>query len=411
MIHYITTNGIGDAWIAAELRVVEQEGVPFRLHSMRPPHQTFYGSTWADCLNSQTEWIYPLPPVRAALSFLVAPFLFGKRFYSALWSAIASKRESLRNRVAVVAHFFVACHWARSLRNQEVTLIHSQWIHSGGTIGMYGSWLLGVPFSFTGHAVDLFRDRVALDEKINRADFIVCISNFHREFYLERGARADQLFISYCGIDVEQFVFQPRDEQPQTPHILSVGRLVEKKGFEYVIDACAILKKRRIPHRCTIAGAGPLEEILCQRVRDQKLDDVVQVTGQSVMQEDLPNFLATGDVFVQPCVWSSDNDVDGTPRTLMEAMACGLPSVATRIAGIPDIIEDEVSGLLVHMNDAISLANAVERLIVDRQLSDRISREGRRQIELKFKLPDCVYPTIKRFQEKLRVASGETTSA
>ncbi len=79
------------------------------------------------------------------------------------------------------------------MRSEDVKLIHSQWIHSGGTLAMYGAWLLGVPFSFTGHAADLFRDRSALEDKIKRAEFIVCISNFHREFYLEHGADPNRL--------------------------------------------------------------------------------------------------------------------------------------------------------------------------------------------------------------------------
>ena len=121
--------------------------------------------------------------------------LFGRRYFAALANALFGKRESLRCRFAALSHFFVACHWARKLRRESVSLIHSQWIHSCGTIGMYGAWLLGCPFSFTGHATDLFRDRVALEDKIRRADFIVCISKFHQNLYKTLGARDDQLSI------------------------------------------------------------------------------------------------------------------------------------------------------------------------------------------------------------------------
>ena len=124
-----------------------------------------------------------------------------------------------------------------------MSLIHSQWIHSCGTVGMYGAWLLDVPFSFTGHAVDLFRDRVALDDKIRRAEFIVCISEFHRRFYLEHGARPQRLHVVYCGIDTGAFAFHRhrREGRFREP---SVGRLVEKKGFNDLIQACGILADR-----------------------------------------------------------------------------------------------------------------------------------------------------------------------
>jgi glycosyltransferase involved in cell wall biosynthesis len=116
------------------------------------------------------------------------------------------------------------------------------------------------------------------------------------------------------------------------------------------------------------------------------------------LQEELPGFLSAADIFAQPCVWSRDNDVDGTPRTLMEAMAIGLPSVATRIAGIPDIIQDGQSGLLVEPNDAASLAGALQRLIEDPALADRLATAGRAQIEEKFQIDACLEPLAEAFR-------------
>ena len=139
-----------------------------------------------------------------------------------------------------------------------IDAIHAQWAHSCGTIGMYGAWLLGVPFSFTGHATDLFRDRVALHDKIRRAEFIICISSFHREFYKKHGARDEQLHLAYCGIDVSDFAPSPSPNRcGERLRILSSGRLVEKKGFPYLIDACRLLADRGVPFECVIAGSGP----------------------------------------------------------------------------------------------------------------------------------------------------------
>jgi glycosyltransferase involved in cell wall biosynthesis len=368
---------------------------------MRSPRLNFFEADWARKLNRETRLIYPMPVLNTAVSLLLAPIFFGRRFFAALANAVFSRRESFRVRIAGLAHFVVACHWARSLRKQDVSLIHSQWIQSGGTIGMYGAWLIDVPFSFTGHAVDLFRERAALNDKIARANFIVCISNFHRQFYLDHGARLEQLLTAYCGIDVDQFEFEPRQWDHDQPHIISLGRLVEKKGFDYLIDACAILRDRGIPFRCTIAGDGPLETRLRNRVSERSLMDVVEVPGKAISQEDLAAFLHSGHIFAQPCVWSRDNDVDGTPRSLMEAMACGLPSVSTRIAGIPDVIEDGVSGLLVDPNDAAGLADALETILRNPSLADRISRGGRARIEAKFNLADCLDPLVARYRETL----------
>ena len=141
---------------------------------------------------------------------------------------------------------------------------------------MYGAWLLGVPFSFTGHAVDLFRDRVALRDKIRRADFIVCISQFHREFFRQHGARDEQLHVVYCGIDAAAFSFRRPSRQGLRPRILSVGRLVEKKGFHILIEACRLLADRGLDFECVIAGDGPWESALRRRVDAARFESPCQ---------------------------------------------------------------------------------------------------------------------------------------
>jgi colanic acid/amylovoran biosynthesis glycosyltransferase len=408
MIHYISTDGIGAPWIASELDVMRRKGIPCKLHSLRPPAQSFFASAWAAELNKSTNLLYPLPPFAFVISVLLAPFLFGPRFCSALWNALFGEREHFRARVVSFAHLFVACHWARQLRRESVSLIHSQWIHSGGTVGMYAAWLLGIPFSFTGHAADLFRNRVALRDKVRRADFIVAISTFHREFYKKLGAREDQLHIVHCGIDPARFVAANSTNRNGPIRIATLGRLVEKKGCRFLIDACKILADRRVDFECIIAGDGPLTVSLQEQVIKCGLQRRIQVLGKPILQEDLPTFLGSADIFVQPCVWAKDNDVDGTPRTLMEAMACGKPSIGTRLAGIPDIIVDGESGLLVEPENVVELADALQRLIEDKELAVRVGLNGRSRILNHFEIVRCLDPLVGLFAEKLNAAGKKT---
>lgn len=405
MIHYITSNGIGNAWVANELGRVDAAGVPFVLHSIRAPEKLLHGSDWALRLNESTRVIYPLPAVGFLISILMAPLLFKARFFAGLANAVFGKREHLRARLAGIAHFFVACHWARATaaRAEKVTHIHSQWVNSCGTIAMYGAWLLNVPFSFTGHAADLFRERCALEDKIRRADFIVCISEFHRDFYLKHGARPEQLFVAYCGIDPAWFHPPAASEHvSETPfRILSSGRLVEKKGFVYLIDACRILKDRGEQFECVIGGSGPLESSLREQVQQLGLERCVTITGKALQQEKIIDFMHGGDVYVLPCVWSSDNDVDGLPQMLMEAMACGLPAVSTRLVGIPDLIRNEDTGLLVEPNDAVELADAIARVMHEPALRRRLADKGHRWVNDKFDLKNCLDPLINRYKQRL----------
>lgn len=415
MIHYITLSGIGQPWVANELSRVDAAGVPFVLHAMRNPDQVLHDSEWAARLNRRTLVIYPVPVLKSIASLLAGPWLFRGRFLEAFGNALFGRRENLRARIAGIAHFYVACHWAAGLlrRGDRVAHIHSQWINSCGTIGMFGAWLLKVPFSFTGHAADLFRERCALDDKIRRAEFIVCISEYHRAFYLEQGAKPEKLFVAYCGIDPTWFY--PRNEAVEAParpfRILSTGRLVEKKGFHYLLDACRILADRGANFECIIGGSGELEGQLKAQVERLNLAGRVVITGKALVQEKIIEFMHGGDVYALPCVQAADGDVDGLPQMLMEAMACGLPAVSTRLVGIPDLIQHEKTGLLVEPNDASQLADAILRLMEDRVLAARLAKAGRDCIYEKFDLENCLEPLIERYRQRLglpRCGTGTT---
>ncbi|HEV8291564.1 MAG TPA: glycosyltransferase family 4 protein, partial [Tepidisphaeraceae bacterium] len=337
-----------------------------------------------------------------AISILLAPISFGTRFFAALCNALFGKRESFRARIAALSHFFVACHWTRSLRHKQVSLIHAQWVHSSGSIGMYGAWLLGVPFSFTGHASDLFRDRVALEDKIRRADFIVCISEFHREFYKKNGARDEQLHIVYCGIELDKFAPPPAPRKADGKlRILSSGRLVAKKGFKDLIAACNIIADRGIDLECIIAGSGPLQDQLQKQIDELKLTDRVKLTGQEIKQEDIPAFMHTGDIYCLPCVWADDGDIDGLPQMLMEAMSCGLPAISTRLVGIPDLCIHEKTGVLVEPGNVQQIADALIRLRNNPDEAQDLARAARQWIQEKFDLASSLDPLISLFRARL----------
>lgn len=408
MIYYFTSNGIGNAWVANELSVLQKEQIPFVLHAMRKPASTHHRADWAETLNQETIEIYPISVLGMIATVIAAPFLFGSRFFSALANASFGKRENLRARLACFAHFWVACHWARLHRHEAIHHIHSQWAHSCCSIAMYAAWLLNKPFSFTGHGADLWRDRVALEDKIRRAEFIACISNFHRELYLKHGARTEQLHIVYCGIDTSQFAPPAADAIPNDGiiHIRSSGRLVEKKGFPYLIEACRILKDRKLPFECTIGGSGPMEEELKALVAKLDLTDCVTVTGQAIKQEDIAAFAHSGTVYCLPCIWASDNDADGLPQMLMENMACGLPAVSTRLVGIPDLIIDGETGILVDPNNAEQIADAIQRIANEPDLAKRLAENGRQHILDHFQLEPALQPLIEYYKSKLAESTG-----
>ena len=409
MIHYITSNGVGNAWVGNELTQLSRCNIPFVLHSLHGPQQTYFKSPAVNEINQKTKFIYPVSPINLLAAVCTGPFVFGQHFWFALLNSVFGRKESFTVRLKSILHFAVACVWAKSLRAKPVSLIHSQWINSCGTVAMYAAWLLDKPFSFTGHAADLFRERCALKDKIIRADFIVCISSFHRDFYLKEGADPDKLIIAYCGIDTSLFkrtVAEAGGAKERPVRIVSAARLVEKKGLKYLIEACQQLVGHE-SFTCTIAGSGPLLSELREQIDQLGLSELVFLTGKSILQEEIPEFMASGDIYCLPCVWADDGYVDGLPQMLMEAMACGLPVISTDLVGIPDLIEDGRTGLLVEPNNASALAMAITRLADDSGLREQLAVQGREKVINGFDIDDCLEPLLEKFRQAI---AGRSTA-
>ena len=117
-----------------------------------------------------------------------------------------------------------------------------------------------------------------------------------------------------------------------------------------------------------------------------------------------------GDVYVLPCVWAADGDVDGLPQMLMEAMACGLPAVSTRLVGIPDLIRDDETGVLVPPNDTAALADAIAGLMGDPARAKRLADAGLRWVHERFDLSDCLEPLIDRYRQRLGLTGSAPTT-
>ena len=375
-VGYVGVDVLNNATVCNEVIGLLGEGVRLDLVSVygidRP---TFYRDEtirdWAAGLSS----LYPLRPRQVVADLLRAPFVFGRRFWGTLWRAATCPVEGPKQAVRIGLHLVPAIRLALHWKGRDVAHIHAQWAHTATTIAMHAANLLGVGFSFTGHANDLFVHRIGLTGKVRRARFVACISEYHRRFYLDRGAEASRLPVVYCGIDARRFRPGPEgDRRDAAPRIVAVGRLVEKKGFVDLIAACGRLRDRGLAFDCVIAGDGPEEARLRALVDRLGLGGRVQLTGRGVFQEDLPGLLRSARVFALPCVRDREGDMDGLPQVLMEAMACGVPVVSTRLVGIPDLVRDGRNGLLVRPGDVEALAKALESLLTDPEAEAAMGR-------------------------------------
>ena len=274
---------------------------------------------------------------------------------------------------------------ARLVRLRGIGHLHAHFASSATTVARVAAILTGVPYSFTAHAKDIFHESVDpadLERKLRDASGTVTVSDFNLD-YLRRhhGPAAARVRRVYNGLDLQEFGYgTPRFREPR---ILFVGRFVAKKGVEVLLDACAQLAGRGVQFRCDLVGAGPLEAALRDRAAALHLGSRVAFLGpqpRALVQA----FLQRAAVFAAPCVVSDDGDRDGLPTVLLEAMALGTPCIATDVTGIPEVLRDGVTGVLVPQHDAAALATAIARVLAGPALRARLAEAARRQMVARF---------------------------
>ena len=284
-----------------------------------------------------------------------------------------------RTWMGLLYRFLAACRVACILKQKECRHLHAHFAHVPTDIAMYAASLVGIPFSFTSHANDLFERGYLLSEKISRSAFAVTISEFNRDFMVAKGGKRGKIHIVRCGVDSSQF--SPAHTRPVSPPCLigTIGRMVEKKGFDTLLHAAALLQKRGVDFRLIIVGGGPLENELRATADKLGLCGIVDFPGP-MANEQVPTWLRFLDLFVLPCQQDANGDMDGIPVVLMEAMATGIPVISTCISGLPELIDHGNEGLLVEPRSPEALADAITKLLLSNELRRSFSKNGRLKV-------------------------------
>jgi glycosyltransferase involved in cell wall biosynthesis len=324
----------------------------------------------------------------AAAEVFSHPLRSLRTFALALFDSIRpGEPTSLGQRIKLPAQAAVALGVARRLRAAGVRHIHCHFAHAPTTVGMYCAAQMKIPFSFTGHANDLFPRRILLRTKLRRAAFVACISQWHRQWYQSIQAEDSNKYeIIRCGVDVETWrpAKTARQSSEETPlSIFTLCRLVEKKGVDTLIAAVAELNRRGIRAELTIAGDGPDQARLQALAAELCCGDWLRWLG-AVDHSQVPAMLAKSDLFALACRQDAAGDRDGIPVVLIEAMACGVPVVSGDLPAIRELIEDGVSGLLVDGNNPLSLADKLAMLWTDTPLRRRLADAGRHRVVQEF---------------------------
>ncbi len=368
-----------ETFIVNEILELERQGVDVRIYSLRKPDDgRFHPSLARVKANVVYAPQYPqMEPERVRAAHLAVAAA-----RPAEYAALRAYAEGLEQPFGL-KRFLQAGFIAAHLLKHPVDALHAHFASSATRVASMVTRLTGIPYSFTAHAKDIFHEEVSpasLQRKIAGARFVVTVSRYNQAYLrqIQNGAGGDVRCL-YNGIDLRHFKPNPRVAR-EPGLILSVGRLVEKKGFVPLIHACALLALRGLDFRCEIVGAGEQQALLARLIADLRLDGRVSLAGPKPQDAVLAAYQRAA-VFALPCIIAKDGNRDGLPTVMLEAMAAGLPVVATTVTGNPEIVDDGVNGLLVPPEDVPALAEALARLLQDETLRREMGAAARSKVE------------------------------
>jgi colanic acid/amylovoran biosynthesis glycosyltransferase len=302
-------------------------------------------------------------------------------YFTALVEALCGTRTSSNYFAGALLYFPLAASFARHAQRMRVQHVHAHFANHPALAALVMRRLTGIPFSFTARGSDIHVDRTMLAQKIAAADLAVTVSNYNRDLMITLAAPADAEKIVVVRGGVDTALFTPASKRTAGPPlaIICVGRFEEVKGHIHLVRACAALRRRGIPFVCSLYGDGELRAAVESEIALHGLTNHIQVHGNAV-QEVIAEALRAAHVFVLASVPSSSGKREGIPNVLKEAMACALPVVGSRMAGIPELVEDGVSGILVPPAKSEAIADALERLAADSALRHSMGAAGRARV-------------------------------
>ncbi len=368
-------------FVVNEILELENQGVDLHIASLRLPNEGVFHE-------SATR-------VRARVNY------FNDRFIGNVKKQLISQAKLLRRNPG---DYFSAMRLIQRHRSEKwFELVQAsellRWVHKNkidhvhvhfgtdeATVALLANKLGNLSYSLTLHAFDIFRDNVdkrLLRDKINASQFTVTVCESNRQYMVKQlpGVDASKIKVLYNGIDATRFAPTGSARKPMS--IFSVGRLIEKKGFIDLIHAIDILHRKGLQLQCEIAGEGREQRTLQRAIKDLGLKNVVKLIG-ALEQNDVRKKMQQASCFALPCVRAKDGNVDALPTVLLESLACGCPTVSTMLSGIPEIIEDGISGLLIEPGDVQGLASAIEKTLVDPQLAESLSSGGQGRVRERF---------------------------
>lgn len=355
-----------ETFIVNEILAHEAAGQEIEIFSLYPPNDTHFQD--------------PIARVRAPVTYLTADGLRAHDFWRQLQAGAASLpglwRELAGAEGASAREVHQAARLAELARERGIDVLHAHFASTATEVARLAAAFAGIPFTFTAHAKDIFHESANesdLRRKLQAATRVITVSDFNVTFLRRKfGDAAGQVVRLYNGLHLDRFPCSSPLHRER--RVVAVGRLIEKKGFEVLVEACSLLARQGLEFECDIIGTGEREAALRAQIERLGVEAHVRLLGPRP-QQDIISLVQRAAVFAAPCVVGQDGNADGLPTVLLEAMALGTACISTDVTGIPEIIRDGETGLLVPQNDSARLSGAMARLLT--QASRRVALAGR----------------------------------
>ncbi|MFI5316438.1 MAG: glycosyltransferase family 4 protein [Myxococcota bacterium] len=394
MIGYFASEypSISHTFIRREVIALRRRGLEIRTFSIhRPPSGAPFGESDRR-EREQTSYLQP-PGIVSTLAAHFRELLRSPlRYFRALAIALHHRTPGVRATVWSFFYFAEGAILADRLRRERIHHLHVHFAHAGADVARVACYLCGISWSLTLHGTADFEYPavLTLGDKLRTARFTACASYFVRAQALRKldPQYWDRLGVVRCGVEIPEHPARVSHDGPT--RILCVGRLSPEKGHHGLLRALAELRGSVPPFRVTFVGDGPMRADLESRARELGLSDAVVFAGAR-SEEDVMEFLASSDLFVLASL------MEGLPVVLMEAMAFGLAVIAPRVAGIPELVDDQCEGLLFQPSDWEALKLQLRRMLEQADLRERLGAAGRVRVAREFAIERAVEPLLRRF--------------
>lgn len=384
-----------DTFIRREVIGLRQRGFEVLTYSVRKTGSDHDVEEEVIQEKKNTQYILPFNLIALFFNgiafFLSNPCVFVKTKLLALKTA----RPGIKGHFLQVVYFLEAIALAKRLKKDKIEHLHNHLGDNSGNVTMFAAKLAGIPFSISIHGPHIFFDGLywALDKKTEHAKFIACIGHFctsQMMLYSDK-AHWSKFNIVRCGVDLKQFDYQP--PKGKAKKLVYVGRLSAEKGLPILFDSLTILKQRNIDVELTLLGDGIDRVFLQDLAKSMQIDDRV-VFGGFVDQATIASTLRASDMFVLPSF------AEGIPVALMEAMAIGIPVIATYVGGVTELVINGETGQVVSPSDPVGFADAIARYVEDANFCTQVSEGAREKVVNEFNIEVQVDKLAELFSAK-----------